>query len=86
MPPTDGKSLKSWSFPKRHALEQIFDDIEAKGATKNTSTKPNKKMHGPLQEIYLRQTNFKDVVPQVMSHHFKFMKHNQSPLSKDSNL
>jgi hypothetical protein len=86
VPPMDGKSLKSWSFPKRHALEHIFDDIQAKGATKNTSTKPNEKMHGPLREIYLCQTNFKDVVPQVMFHHFKFMKQDQSHLSKDSNL
>ncbi|EDR00662.1 uncharacterized protein LACBIDRAFT_313195 [Laccaria bicolor S238N-H82] len=66
-PPKGGKSLKNWSFPKRHALEHIFDDIEEKGATKNTSTKPNEKMHGPLREIYLRQTNFKDVVPQILT-------------------
>jgi len=43
----------------------LFDDILAKGVTRNYNTKPNEKMHGPLRVIYHRRTNFKDVAPQV---------------------
>jgi hypothetical protein len=48
-----------------HALVHSFDDINAKGASRNYNTKPNEKLHGPLKKIYLRQTNFRDVAPQV---------------------
>jgi hypothetical protein len=43
----------------------LFDDILAKGVTRNYNTKPNEKMHGPLRVIYHRRTNFKDVASQV---------------------
>ena len=43
----------------------VFDDIEAKGVTRNFNTKPNKKMHEPLKESYQLRTNFKDVADQV---------------------
>ncbi|KAG1756155.1 hypothetical protein EDD22DRAFT_981579 [Suillus occidentalis] len=56
---------KNWNFPKKHLLTHLFDDIIAKGVTRNYNTKPNEKMHGPLRAIYHRQTNFKDVAPQV---------------------
>ena len=59
------KEMKNWNFPKMHALIHSFDDIEAKGATRNYNTKPNEKLHGPIKKAYLRQTNFKDVAPQV---------------------
>ena len=42
-----------------------YDDIEEKGVTANTSTKPNEKCHGPLKDAFALQTNFKDVAPQV---------------------
>ncbi|KAG1853942.1 hypothetical protein DFJ58DRAFT_841539 [Suillus subalutaceus] len=51
---------KGWSFPKMHMIIHIFDDIEAKGATRNYNAKPNEQMHGPLKNSYQRQTNFKD--------------------------
>ncbi|KAG1846280.1 hypothetical protein F4604DRAFT_1884179 [Suillus subluteus] len=38
---------KDWNFPKKHASSHLFDDILAKGATRNYNTKPNEKMHGP---------------------------------------
>ncbi|KAI0310246.1 hypothetical protein OF83DRAFT_1070829, partial [Amylostereum chailletii] len=57
---------KNWNFPKVHLHQHAFDDIRAKGVTKNYNTKPNKKMHGPLKKAYLRRTNFKDVAPQIL--------------------
>jgi hypothetical protein len=43
----------------------IFDNIEAKGATRNYNTKPNEKMHGSLKDSYQMRTNFRNVAPQV---------------------
>jgi hypothetical protein len=57
--------MKNWNFPKMHALAHSFDDIEAKGASRNYNTKPNEKLHGPLKKAYIRRTNFKNVAPQV---------------------
>lgn len=62
---SDGPDKKSWDFPKIHALMHLFDDILAKGATRNYSTKPNESLNQPLKGIYLNQTNFRDVVAQV---------------------
>ena len=45
--------------------QHLFDDVEAKGATSNTTTKHNEKMHGPLKKAYQLRTNFKDVAEQV---------------------
>jgi len=56
---------ENWNFPKAHLHEHLFDDIESKGVTANTSTKPNEKMHGPLKKWYQLHTNFKDVAKQV---------------------
>ena len=50
---------------ENHLSMHVFDDIEAKGVTRNFNTKPNKKMHGPLKETYQLRTNFKDVADQV---------------------
>lgn len=36
-----------------------------KGATRNYSTRPNEKLHGPLKEAYERQSNGKEVTDQV---------------------
>jgi hypothetical protein len=52
-----------------HALLHSFDDILAKGASRNYNTKPNEKLHGPLKKAYLRQTNFKNVASQVRCVH-----------------
>jgi hypothetical protein len=48
-----------------HSRKHLFDDIEAKGVTRNYNTKPNEKLHGPLKESYKLRTNFKDVAGQV---------------------
>ncbi|KAI9432013.1 hypothetical protein H4582DRAFT_2194400 [Lactarius indigo] len=60
------EKIKSWNFPKMHALVHSFNDIEAKGASRNYNTKPNEKLHGPIKKAYLRQTNFKNVAPQIL--------------------
>ncbi|KAH9038489.1 hypothetical protein EDB85DRAFT_2287447 [Lactarius pseudohatsudake] len=66
--------LKNWNFPKMHVLVHSFDDIEAKGASRNYNTKPNEKLHGPLKKTYARQTNFKNVAPQILRvEHAKFV-------------
>ncbi|KAI6036965.1 hypothetical protein BKA83DRAFT_4460212 [Pisolithus microcarpus] len=57
---------KNWNFPKNHMHAHAFDDIKAKGVTRNFSTKPNEKMHGPLKEKYQRRTNFKNVADQIL--------------------
>ncbi|KAG8220742.1 hypothetical protein J3R82DRAFT_2155 [Butyriboletus roseoflavus] len=49
-----------------HTRTHVFDDILAKGATHVYNTKPNKKMHGPLKQSYQQQTNFKNVVEQIL--------------------
>ncbi|KAL1745630.1 hypothetical protein HDZ31DRAFT_35978 [Schizophyllum fasciatum] len=65
----DTLSGKSWDFPKMHLLVHVFDDIVAKGATLNYSTKPFEKLHGPLRKIYLNQTNFKDIF-KILHRHY----------------
>jgi hypothetical protein len=60
---------KGWNFPKLHMDAHLFDDIEAKGATRNYNTKLNEKMHGSLKDSYLLWTNFRNVAEQV-SHFF----------------
>ncbi|KAG1904847.1 uncharacterized protein F5891DRAFT_1126584 [Suillus fuscotomentosus] len=57
---------KNWNFPKKHSNVHVFDNILAKGATRNYNTKPNERMHGLLHVIYLRQTNFKNVATQII--------------------
>ncbi|KAG1884129.1 hypothetical protein F4604DRAFT_1878866 [Suillus subluteus] len=58
--------IKNWSFPKKHLVAHLFDDIMAKGATRNYNTMPNEKCHGPLKASYQYWTNFKDVAPQIL--------------------
>jgi hypothetical protein len=65
MTQTADDNVKNWNFPKLHMTTHIFDDIEAKGATRNYNTKPNEQMHGPLKDWYLNRTNFKNVAEQV---------------------
>ncbi|KAK0474499.1 hypothetical protein IW261DRAFT_1568476 [Armillaria novae-zelandiae] len=61
------KNVTSWSIPKVHTQRHLFDDIIAKGATKNHNTKVNECMHGPLKEAYQTQTNFKNVADQIIN-------------------
>ncbi|KAI6100965.1 hypothetical protein EV401DRAFT_2061435 [Pisolithus croceorrhizus] len=58
--------MQNWNFPKNHTRMHAFDDIEAKGVTRNFNTKPNEKMHGPLKEKYQKRTNFKNVAQQIL--------------------
>ncbi|KAG0703025.1 hypothetical protein DFH29DRAFT_982086 [Suillus ampliporus] len=69
---TKDDSGKNWAYPKWHSHAHLFDDIEAKGATRNMNTKPNEKCHGLIRRIYLRWTNFKNIAEQVLrlDHHF----------------
>ncbi|KAG2117609.1 hypothetical protein DEU56DRAFT_874099 [Suillus clintonianus] len=60
------ETFKNWNFPKKHLISHVFDDILAKGATRNYNTKPNEKMHGSLRKIYLQRTNFKNVASQIL--------------------
>lgn len=62
----NGDSEKNWEFPKRHTHAHMFDDIVAKGVTKNYSTKPSEQMHGEAKKVYARVTNFKEVEGQVI--------------------
>ncbi|KAJ6572855.1 hypothetical protein DFH09DRAFT_916508 [Mycena vulgaris] len=57
---------KNWNFPKMHLHQHVFDDIERKGVSKNFGTKIDEAMHGPARAAYLRQTNFKNVAPQIL--------------------
>ncbi|KAK7680232.1 hypothetical protein QCA50_016741 [Cerrena zonata] len=57
---------KDWNFPKYHALKHLFQDIRAKGCTRNYNTKPNEKCHGLFKKAYQRQTNKKEVEGQLL--------------------
>ncbi|KAG2123611.1 hypothetical protein DEU56DRAFT_690592, partial [Suillus clintonianus] len=57
---------QNWNFPKIHSGKHIFDDIMAKGAARNFSTRPNEKQHGPIKKWYLRQTNRKNIADQIL--------------------
>ena len=61
----------AWNFPKMHLIQHLFEDIEAKGVTRNFTSKTFEKMHGPLGETYIRMTNFKEVGGQVSSYRSK---------------
>lgn len=63
----DSEEMKSWNFPKMHLQLHLFDDIIAKGATRNYNTKINESRHRPIRRIYVFLTNFKDVAEQVGS-------------------
>ncbi|KAG0693167.1 hypothetical protein DFH29DRAFT_1040601, partial [Suillus ampliporus] len=63
---TEPDTMKNWNFPKIHSGKHIFDDIMAKGAARNFSTRPNEKQHGPIKCWYLQQTNRKDIANQIL--------------------
>ncbi|KAI9455219.1 hypothetical protein BJY52DRAFT_1122078, partial [Lactarius psammicola] len=58
--------VRDWNYPKMHALVHSFNDIEAKGASRNYNTKPNEKLHGPIRKLY-NQTNFKNIASQILN-------------------
>ncbi|KAG1787605.1 uncharacterized protein HD556DRAFT_1448615 [Suillus plorans] len=61
-------SEKSWNFPKMHLSAHLFNDMEAKGVTRNYNTKPNEKMHSPLKDAYQDHTNFKNFAEQILQY------------------
>ena len=56
---------KNWNFPKIHSQLHLFDDIIAKGATRNFSTKVNESLHGPFGWDYITGTSFREVDEQA---------------------
>ena len=48
-----------------HLYKHAFEDIEAKGASRNFNAKHGEKHHGPLKDYYASQTNFKNIASQV---------------------
>ena len=65
---------KNWDFPKIHSQLHLFDDIIAKGATRNYNTKPNESLNCPFKGDYTI-TNFQDVDEQVcwLGHKCRFV-------------
>ncbi|KAF7431160.1 hypothetical protein PC9H_006880 [Pleurotus ostreatus] len=61
----DAEVPKNWNFPKNHLYVHLFDDIVAKGVTRNYNTKPSEQMHHGIQKTYFT-TNFKDIAPQIL--------------------
>ncbi|KAI0073150.1 hypothetical protein K474DRAFT_1710969 [Panus rudis PR-1116 ss-1] len=43
---------KNWEFPKAHTHKHAFNDVRAKGASRNFNSKINEKKHGPLKDAY----------------------------------
>ncbi|KAI0633772.1 hypothetical protein C8Q77DRAFT_1218049 [Trametes polyzona] len=56
----------NWNFPKAHTHAHLFDDIQAKGVSRNYNTKPNEKLHRPLKRTYHLRTNQRNVAPQIL--------------------
>lgn len=62
----DSEETKNWDFPKMHSQLHLFNDIIAKGVTRNYNTKTNESRHRPIKRVYML-TNFKGVAEQVSS-------------------
>jgi hypothetical protein len=60
-----GLPLKNWDFPKVHMMTHLFDDIIAKGVTRNYNSKTSESLHGAFRWDYQSGTNFRDVDAQV---------------------
>lgn len=57
---------KNWDIPKVHLRVHVFDDIQAKGVTRNYNTKVNENLHGPIKDFYEQVGNGKDVDKNVI--------------------
>ncbi|KAJ7734783.1 hypothetical protein DFH07DRAFT_870865 [Mycena maculata] len=64
---------KNWNFPKMHGHQHAFDDIVRKGVSRNFGAKIDEAMHGSTRNTYQRQTNFKDVAPQILKSEHRTM-------------
>ncbi|EIW75195.1 hypothetical protein CONPUDRAFT_66265 [Coniophora puteana RWD-64-598 SS2] len=56
----------NWNFPKLHALFHFLNDILQKGVSRNSTTRVNEVMHGPLKQSYENRSNGKDFVKQIL--------------------
>ncbi|KAL1938432.1 hypothetical protein VTO73DRAFT_11672 [Trametes versicolor] len=56
---------KNWNFPKFHTHQHLIQDIITKGASKNFNAKTFEGGHRPIKDIYIDQTNFKEVEVQI---------------------
>jgi hypothetical protein len=61
---TNDPDAKSWNFPKIHLQQHLFDDIIAKGVTRNYNTKTNESVNREIRGKY-NLSNFRDVAEQV---------------------
>ena len=61
---TGSDSAKNWDFPKVHSQLHLFDDIMAKGVTRNFNTKTNESLNRPFKKNY-KITNYQQVEKQV---------------------
>ncbi|KAJ7263229.1 hypothetical protein B0H12DRAFT_1069079 [Mycena haematopus] len=68
-----GLDEKNYNFPKIHAHQHMFDDIRREGVSRNFGARIDEALHGPSRAIYQRQTNFKNVAPQILKHEHRTM-------------
>ncbi|KAF7344565.1 hypothetical protein MSAN_01938500 [Mycena sanguinolenta] len=68
-----GLDDKDWNFPKIHGHKHLFDDIRRKGVARNFGAKIDEALHGSARATYLRQTNFKNVAPQILKSEHRTM-------------
>ena len=61
----DAEQYENFNFPKLHAQQHAFDDILAKRALCNFTTRLFERLHKMFKIWYERRTNFKKVAPQV---------------------
>lgn len=63
----ESDGLKNWGFIKNHTHVHMFDDIIAKGVTRNYNTKYNESMHKGPKESFQRRIggHFQAVAEQV---------------------
>ncbi|KAI0084277.1 hypothetical protein BDY19DRAFT_1026392 [Irpex rosettiformis] len=62
----DDDTAKDWDgIIKVHSHVHAARDVRMKGVISNMDTKPNEKLNGAIRDAYHRQTNFKNVEPQL---------------------
>jgi len=62
-----------------HLIQHLFDDIMAKGVTRNFTSKTFETLHGRLGVTYRRVTNYKDVTGQVSNYYWISCLHIPNP-------
>ncbi|PCH43343.1 hypothetical protein WOLCODRAFT_86231, partial [Wolfiporia cocos MD-104 SS10] len=62
-----GDNDKNWNFPKVHTHQHAFEDIKAKGVTRNYNTKPSERQHQVLKKSYQLRANKRDFAQQILT-------------------